>query len=205
MMHDWIKSLSVLGLCLLSPMTFAHPHAWIDLRISPMLNDQGQITALREAWLFDPMYSAMILEEQRAAGPADEFDQRLNDFGQVMITHMTPNHYFNRLQGATSEPVQDFTLRKIRDRIELDFILPLSQPIDPKVGLSYRIYDPSYYIEMLHNEQQPTLFRNGCTLRIDKPNPDPDKIAEASALDRAAQAPPELGQFFAETGHIQCD
>ena len=41
----------------------AHPHAWIDLRSTVVLDDAGRITAIEQQWLFDPLYTVFATDE----------------------------------------------------------------------------------------------------------------------------------------------
>ena len=46
----------------------AHPHAWIDLRSTVVLNEAGQAVALEQEWLFDDFYTAVA---SQATGSTD--------------------------------------------------------------------------------------------------------------------------------------
>ena len=41
----------------------AHPHVWIDLRSTVVLDDAGRITAIEQQWLFDPLYTVFATDE----------------------------------------------------------------------------------------------------------------------------------------------
>ena len=67
-----LRSLLAAGLLVLVASTAqAHPHVWIDLRVQPQLNEQGQLVALQQAWRFDPFYSLILIEELQRGGPAE--------------------------------------------------------------------------------------------------------------------------------------
>jgi len=46
-----------------SPAALAHPHAWITLKTTIIVNDKGEAVAMREHWLFDKMYSAYAVRD----------------------------------------------------------------------------------------------------------------------------------------------
>ena len=93
------------------------------------------------------------------------------------------------------------------------FILPLETP-QPLAGslLSYQVFDPTYYIEVVHEEQdgQPrddALILHGepsCELSILAADPDPERVMQAALLDKDESGEPGLGRFFAETGQADC-
>ena len=41
----------------------AHPHVWIDLTGTVVLDDAGRITAIEQQWLFDPLYTVFATDE----------------------------------------------------------------------------------------------------------------------------------------------
>ena len=75
--------------------------------------------------------------------------------------------------------------------------------------MHYAIYDPTYYIEMVHAEtdQAITLVNapGGCRAAMKQPNPDPEQIMLAASLDRTQSAGDGLGRFFAEDVSLTCD
>ncbi|AWB34570.1 hypothetical protein DBV39_13565 [Orrella marina] len=40
--------LMLLGISLFTPLTQAHPHMWIDANVQMIVNDQGQLTGVRQ-------------------------------------------------------------------------------------------------------------------------------------------------------------
>ena len=62
-------TLRILTLCilltglLLAPVSYAHPHAWIDLRTSVVRDATGRIIAIEQEWLLDPLYSTVLVED----------------------------------------------------------------------------------------------------------------------------------------------
>lgn len=199
--------------CWFSPQAYAHPHAWIDLRVQVLFNQEQQIIGLRQAWQLDPMYSLMVLEDMQAhASEPASLDAQLDTFGAQMIQNLAAYQYFSAIhaqgQRMSTRPVQDFSIRHVNGRVELMFELLLDQALDASSGLEYRIYDPTYYIEMLHTEEAPALSLQNppaeCQTHIISANPTQEEIDRAAALDRTQKAPENLGIIFAETGVIRC-
>ena len=48
----------------------AHPHAWIDVRVTVLFDGDGAITGLRQSWLFDEFYTAFATEGLDGDGDA---------------------------------------------------------------------------------------------------------------------------------------
>ena len=99
----------------------------------------------------------------------------------------------------------------LRDkRLWLRFEVPLIEPVDPHSGrLTFAVYDPTYYIEILHLEGEPVAFsRAGAPMRASDAS-----LRPARAL-RLSRSPPRstvtqsagdgLGELFAETVVVEC-
>ena len=74
--------------------------------------------------------------------------------------------------------------------------------------LSWRVFDPAYYIDMRHQKlSQVTLHKGNdteCSTRIEQPNPSEEIIAYATSLDRSQKDTKGLGDYFAEKVLIHC-
>lgn len=216
----WHRRLASGIACVLAlfPLTgAAHPHGWVDVSVKVMTDAQGRAEALQQRWRLDPFYSQLLLEELRAAQGDEPMAARLDRLG-VKIRHtLAPQHYFTHVtqagQPVALGDVDDFTTLARGGRIELMFRLPLASPLPlDESPVRYRIYDPTYYLEVVHEADGDTprpdaltVAKDDCRTRIIAADPDPAKVAEAASLDRGEQAEEGLGRFFAETGEIRCD
>ncbi|WP_163558411.1 DUF1007 family protein [Halomonas sp. NO4] len=207
------------ALLLLGPgLALAHPHGWIDLRVRLLFDDQGRATALHQAWHMDPFYSLVVLEELQHAGGEGGLEVGLDQLGGEIRDNLQPHDYFTEVT-LGDEPlalgeVSEYTVMVRDDRVELLFLLPLAEPRalagEP---LRYRVFDPTYYLEMVHEldgegrHEGALTVRGvaGCEGRILPADPDPERVMEAAMLDRTDEAPPGLGRYFAETGVVTCE
>lgn len=211
-MSTWLKVVAVLAGALVGGgNALAHPHAWIDLRTRVVMNDEGHVAALELDWLFDDFYTAFIAEEFAEEGrPASEY---LPEVANTNLANLAEYHYFTdvRLDGERL-PLGEVTRAEtgLRDkRLWLRFEVPLVEPVDPESGrLTFAVYDPTYYIEILYLEGEFVAFSgpgvNSCFGRIIPPNPSFEAIARASALDRTQSGGDGLGELFAETVVVEC-
>jgi ABC-type uncharacterized transport system substrate-binding protein len=90
------------------------------------------------------------------------------------------------------------------------FLLPFAEPGALKgVELTYSVFDPTYYIEVLHAEGGTPIrlvdAPGNCRADRVPPNPDPQSVSLAASLDRTQSAGDGLGVFFAESVKIRCD
>ena len=206
----------VVGSLLASPLAMAHPHGWIDMSVRVITNDDGAVTGLHQTWRMDPFYSLVVMEELQQV-PGTSLEQGLDQLGSEIRNNLTPQHYFTEVRigdkPQTFGEVTEYTALERDCRLTFMFILPLTspQPLSGQV-LEYQVFDPTYYIEMVHEEEgdEPSpqaLILNGepdCTLSVLPADPDPEKVLQASLLDVDEEGEPGLGRHFAETGRVDC-
>ena len=201
---------------LISPNTHAHPHGWIDLSVRVITDDQGLVSSLHQTWRMDPFYSLVVFEELQQAEGAS-LEEGLDQLGKEIRDNLATQHYLTEVR-INNEPqalgeVSEYTAMERDGRLTFMFILPLEtpQPLTDSL-LSYQVFDPTYYIEVVHEEEdgQPrddALIYNGepaCELAILPADPDPEVVMQAALLDKDESGEPGLGRYFAETGQIDC-
>jgi len=189
----------------------AHPHAWIDVQSTVVLSPDGTFATIKEQWLFDELYSAAIMDGMAADSPSGQATVR--EYAAMAIENLKPYDYFTKIT-VDGKPIHldqasEFAGTMQGNQLLLTFTAPLSRPVDPTAHqVTYAIYDPSYFIRMMHRPEQPPVIEGqagqACRLRVAAPNPTPEDIARAYALDRGAQAEEGFGDLFAEKVRIQC-
>ena len=193
-----------------SPAT-AHPHAWIDLRSGIILNGDGKVEALTLEWRFDEFYSAFVLEDIARAGEVTE--EALDTLAQENLTALRDYNYFVEAQ-YDGNPVplggaREAKLAERNKRLVMSFVVTLETPVDPKAKpFEYAVYDPSYYVEILHVENDVISVAGPgagqCDIGITKPDPGAEEIGLAASLSKNEQGPPGIGRLFAEVVNVSC-
>lgn len=190
---------------------YAHPHAWIDVRSTIVMSPDGSISAIKEEWLFDDIYSLAVIDEMAMDNPEKKTD--VSDFAARVIENLGPYGYFMRIT-ADDHPVRIGTVTQFKSEMKgqqllLSFTAPLAEPVDPtRYAVKFTVYDPTYFIQMTHRPDDPPTIegaeKHRCQTKVEQPNPSPQTIARAFALDRGAKPEENLGDLFAERVHIQC-
>ena len=189
----------------------AHPHVWIDLRSTVVLDDAGRITAIEQQWLFDPLYTVFATDEltTKTSKPAEA----LRALAAQNLRELHSYDYFTVVRvgnaKATFGKVSEFSSELRHGRLWMHFVVPLATPVDPKSQrVEFAVYDPSYYIEILHLQDDAIAFRGGrsgdCHGHVVPPNPPTEAIYLAAAMDRGATPDTTLGKLFAERVKITC-
>ena len=201
---------------LISPHAYAHPHGWIDLSVRVITDDKGVVSGLHQTWRMDPFYSLVVFEELQQVENAS-LEEGLDQLGKEIRDNLATEHYLTEIS-INGEPqalgeVSEYTALERDGRLTFMFILPLETPQPLTDGmLSYQVFDPTYYIEVVHEEEdgQPrddALILHGkptCELAILPADPDPDVVMQAALLDKDESGEPGLGRYFAETGQVDC-
>jgi ABC-type uncharacterized transport system substrate-binding protein len=189
----------------------AHPHAWIDMHGEVMLDDHGDMAGLRLYWVFDEWYTSYIASEfAKSDTLSKEF---LTSLAKQNLANLAEYDYFTKvLVDGDKVPlgkVTTFDTGLLSERLWLRFEVPLVDPIDPrKRKVSYKVYDPTYYIEILHVEDNPVTFKGKgaerCSAKVIDADPSFEAVALASALDVTQTGGDNLGELFAQTVEVSC-
>ena len=191
----------------------AHPHVWADVKVRVLFDDKGQVRALHQYWLFDDYYSAFVLSGADMNGDGKPDQAALDEVLAENMKNLKEYDYFSRtwsgdVRVRTGVPGELATGVK-GNRLEMSFVLPLAEPVAANdLPFRYAIFDPTYYIEMVHAESEDAVTLDAapktCKSKIRQPNPNPEQVALAASLDRTQTAGDTLGMFFAETVYVTC-
>lgn len=196
-----------------SPKAHAHPHSWIDLETTLLFNTQGQITGLWVGWLFDDFYSAFTLEETPRNSMGGYTQSSLDDLARQNLKNLSEYSYFTFIHadGKTlpHKEVTDFKTSVTNNRLWMEFTVELETPIDPRTHqVEYAVYDPTYYVEILHTEKGDPIQMvgnvNGCGYALKSPEPPEELSLMAAALDQDETAGDGIGVSFAERVVLSC-
>lgn len=205
-----------LGLALLAPHSdpaTAHPHTWIDVSIDVLFDESGNVTGLREYWLFDVLYTAYVVKVL-GGGPGDKpLQEHIDGVLRENMKNLREQSYFTRVEQDGNEvafsDVTEMSSSLQGRRLAMEFVLPFAAPVDPSDGaFTYAVFDPTYYIEMLHSDTGEAIRLEGapagCTYALAEPNPTAEAVALAASLDRTESAGDGLGILFAEHVEVGC-
>lgn len=202
--------LSVLAVCL-SGSAIAHPHGWIDLRSTVILDADGRVIAIEQEWLFDELYSVFATDGWDMESSAGK--SALHELAKGNLENLRAYDYFTEIlvDDDRHQPgeVQDFETEIRESRIWMRFVMPLETPVDPKSQpFSYSVYDPTYYIEVLHMQGDVIAFggpaSGRCVGEITKPEPTFEAVSLAQSLAIDDEADDTLGRLFAERVDVTC-
>ena len=189
----------------------AHPHMWVDLESRIVLRDDASPASIHQEWLFDDFFSTALIEEAglHPDGVGAGIQQQITE----IMVNLEPYDYFNVIKrGNEALPlslVGDVTAGIRENRVWMDFTVAIESHVDLAAqNFSYAIFDPTYYIEMFHQEGKTITFDGdapaGCSTEIVQPNPSADAIALSQSASLDANPDDTIGRLFAETVHVKC-
>ena len=217
-MLQWLKPVGALAAVLAvllctSSSGQAHPHAWIDLRSTVVLDQDSKVVGVRVHWIFDAFYTLFTLEAIDPDRDGIAEPALVRELAKDNLKNLAVYSYFTYIDVDGQRPeygaVVDYDSFLKGDNLIMEFVVPLAQPVDPTAqAFSYAVYDPTYYIEIFHVEGY-TLKADGpmpagCELELEEPNPNPEMVTFAASLDRTESGGDGLGAFFAERVHLRC-
>lgn len=192
---------------------YAHPHNWIDLKTEFVFDNDGYLIGVKQDWTFDVYYSTIKL-----ADIASEYDNQQAGFNQLAVDiakNLGNYGYFSDLKIGNDaidlpEP-NESTLRSIFEKGQQQLVLTMSFSLKApmkKERLSWRVFDPTYYIAMRHHKVSQVVINKehdkDCSINLDVPEPSDELIEYATSLDRTQKDTQGLGAHFAETVFIRC-
>lgn len=206
-------AIASLLICAPAPAS-AHPHAWIDVSVTVLLDDDGRVRGLHQKWLFDDFYSVFVMEGALEIGGGKVSQEALEALMAENMKNLAEYDYFTEISSgenrlAMLEPVNG-TTQMIENRLEMAFEVPLAEPVPVNdIPLNYRVFDPTFYVEMVHVESNDNVTFSdpaaSCSAEIQQPDPDPEKLLYASSLDQSEKGYDGLGRYFAEIVTVKCD
>lgn len=195
----------------------AHPHNWISMATDFVIDSEGLLDEIHQQWTFDVYYSTLAIADLE--NQYGSLDVGLKLMGQQMVENLLPHHYFSHLKiEGVDEPLpfpnrhllssrKDDNGRRILSlsmTFEMDRQLPLKNS-----RLSYRVYDPTFYIDMSY--QDLTRIRVShlgdfeCVKQLEDASPTAQIIEYASSLDQSETSIDGLGEKFAQTFELHCE
>ena len=184
---------------------------WVDLESRVVLNIDDGSVAIQQVWLFDDFFSTSVIEDSSLypggtnAGIQKEIER--------ITEALKPYNYYTEIEMGgkklSSTLVGDVSWEVIDNRIKMSFtVAPNESSVSDVQGWSYAIFDPTYYIEMLHAEGSSITidgdFAQKCNSWIEQPNPSADAVALSQSTILDNNADDTVGRFFAETVHVSC-
>lgn len=169
----------------------AHPHVQVSVRTAIILNDAGEIAALRHAWTFDEAFSAFSTTglDTNKDGKLDR--EELAPLAKINVESLHEYGFFSFLkkgkEAAEFGDVKDYHLSHDGKALTLHFTLPVGKKLPAAKDARLEVYDPSYFVAFEFDKTSPVSVEGGkspCAAKLTQPN--------ASVVSRLSQ----MGESF---------
>jgi ABC-type uncharacterized transport system substrate-binding protein len=195
----------------------AHPHVWATINEELLYAPDGSVTAIRNAWTFDDMFSAFATQgiAQKTKGTFSR--QELQPLAKINVDSLKEYAYFTyakldgkRDKNAFIDPTDyylDYDPKQTA--LTLHFTLPFRSPVKAK-ALQIEIYDPEFFIDFAFAEKDPVrLIAAPAQCKLTVAKPDDGYFPKTTRLDQAfsfatSEANVGIGASFANKISVQC-
>ncbi|WP_369835072.1 DUF1007 family protein [Donghicola sp. XS_ASV15] len=199
-----------------SSRTDAHPHVFVDVTGSFVMNENGQLEAIRIHWLYDAFTTLMAMQnlglDADNDGKLDEAD--LRRFAEAE-TDWAPEYEGDTYLYIDGEKVKLSAPQEARaegpgDQIGVGFTLALDEPVEMNSRkATLKLYDPIYFYSYAVTPQSSVEGPIGdCNFEIIPFDPDQELAKLQSQLQALSQEEtpedPNVGAQFAETLELTC-
>ncbi|MCC5999464.1 MAG: DUF1007 family protein [Pararhodobacter sp.] len=209
----------VLAALILFPQTAAaHPHEFIDTRLTLRFDDTGALTAVGVEWRYDAFTSMLILSDLGLNPAADTLEgadaETLSGFDTNWVEGYNGDLW--PAQGATEialgAPLEGHAWLDDGQIVSRHWRQVLD-PVNPEAGaLSIRVFDPEYYIAYTIADHAQFEGRSDCHSRLFGPDLSAAQDVLQAALDELLAGGvqdveanfPAVGAHFAEELLVEC-
>ena len=206
-----MKTYSLLLGLFVSCGVLAHPHAFIDMQTTPII-ENNQLTGLSMKWTLDEASSSAVIYDMKQAKTKNEQQKLIDD----VMGNIVSEHYFSYLYDTQHNKIKysshpkNYGVKIQGLQLQYYFDVPLAHPQQlEKNTFSLQTYDPTYYVAMTYTSKSAVDFSalpKNCQEKLIEPNVDEKIQAYASSLDNSQKNEDDsLGVMFAQKIIIQCE
>ncbi len=148
----------------------AHPHVFIDNKISVIFDDKG-LAGFKHEWTFDEMFSSAITQEFDLNADGKFDNEEIKEVVKGAFSNLKDHNYFTDITINGSE----FKIKEFGDfHAVIDsglmiyyFFLPCEVPATAdNQEVKIAVYDPTYFVQILWASEDPYSFRDTSNLKL---------------------------------------
>jgi len=201
--------------------THAHPHIFVETGVELVHDTTGNVTALRLTWVYDELFSLLLLEDM---GLDDDFDGILTEAETEALQGFDmdwPDWYEGDVYVTAGGRPVDLSPPIPGDAMLLDSGMlkgshtrPLATPLSGTTeDIVVKVYDPTFYTAYTIRVDWVSSQYEGCTTAVYTPDLDAAYARlEAALQELMGQTPefdvelefPPVGDQFAEEVRLTC-
>jgi ABC-type nickel/cobalt efflux system permease component RcnA/ABC-type uncharacterized transport system substrate-binding protein len=179
----------------------AHPHIFIDAKVTVVFDANGAVVGLRHAWTFDSAFSAWMVQGLDTNGDRETSPEEMQDLADENMVGLADYSFYT--YAGEGDALMAFTPRGDQRMVYQDGRVTLSYSADAvtpmPVGGRFElaVYDPEYYVAISFAEISDVTLENApasCAAVLEPPKPmDPEVEQRLYALGpEVLELPPDL-------------
>lgn len=154
----------------------AHPHIFIDAKVSVVFDDSGAIVGLKHDWTFDEAFSSWVVQGLDSNGDREISPEELQPLADDNL-HGLADYGFYTYAGAQDHPLRfspdgDQRMVYAQGRVTLSYGLSVLDPQPLTNRFELGIYDPEYYVAITIADPSAVVLENapaGCRVTLKPP------------------------------------
>lgn len=176
----------------------AHPHIFIDAKVTVGFDDQGRIATLHNSWTFDTAFSVWMVQGLDTNGDGEVTPDEMQELADQNVSSLADFAFYTYAgDGMSFTSLNDQQMHYTDERVTLDFTIKADQPMAPGHRFELGIYDPEYYVAISFAGDQAVSLDNApasCSSVVEPPKPmDPAVEKRLYSLGpEVLELPPDL-------------
>lgn len=179
----------------------AHPHIFIDAKVTITFDDTGAVVGLHHDWTFDTAFSAWVIQGLDTNSDRETSPEELQGLADENMTGLA-EYGFYTIAGDATEPLQftpagDQRMVYADGHTTLSYSLTTDRPHPLGQRFELGVYDPEYYVAITFADSGDVTLVNapdGCGVVLEPPKemaPDVEQRLYALGPD-VTELPPDL-------------
>lgn len=198
----------------MAPTALAHPHIFAEARLDVMVDAGRTVTALRNLWRFDDLFSSTVLVEFDKNKDLKLDGAELLTIANTIYKSLAEFDYFqlvtaNGKSVAIQQPKELIATFEDNQLVVLFETAP-KQPLKLTGKVDFGIYDPTFYTAIDFTEDKNMSVSrklDGCSEKVVRPDPDEAIAENQDTLTEEFFNQPggnDMSKIFATRLEIEC-
>ncbi|HWV19939.1 MAG TPA: DUF1007 family protein, partial [Devosia sp.] len=153
----------------------AHPHIFIDAKVTVVFDDAGRIAALRNSWTFDTAFSVWMVQGLDTNGDGVVSSEEMQDLADENMVGLADYGFYTVAgDGVDFTAAGDQRMHYHDNRVTLDFSVNANEPVAPGSRFELGIFDAEYYVAITFADVGQVTLENApasCGTELVPPRP----------------------------------
>lgn len=143
-------------------LALAHPHVFINSKVT-LFAEAGSIQKIGNEWTFDEIFTSDMVDNfdlnHDGKFEDNEVDNLRAGFSDDINKLRLANYIMVGDKEIHTQKITDFSARINDGKITISFNIPLPKPIPVTNDFSIAVYDETYFMEYLLDDQKPVTLK----------------------------------------------